>query len=132
MTLLDYSETNDRDYWLYEDSTGDKYHKKADREYQNARSTQYHREHPEHRSKKQYPEYQKKYYQEHRERIIENQRLKYDTAKNTERCRRYREENAEMIKCYQREYYIAHAEEKRRKARERYYARKKEQISATG
>lgn len=62
----DFTETNNRDYFLYENSTGNKLHQKSDSAYRNARDVAYQRK------KKRYidrHEYNQKYYKEHAEEI---------------------------------------------------------------
>lgn len=46
MTSQDFSESNSRDYELFESATGWKYHKGTDKEYRNLRQMAYRSEHP--------------------------------------------------------------------------------------
>lgn len=124
ITTTEYTETNERDYWLFEDSTGQKYHKGADSAYRNARQTQYRREHPEKRSKKQYPERRREWYLQNRERILEQRKLSYDKAANTAKCREYRKSHLEERKAYDRAYYQRNRERILSRVKDRYRARK--------
>ena len=123
----DYTETNNRDYFLYEDSTGQKLHKPTDKEYQNKRHTAYQRKNRKYVDRH---DYNQKYYLKHGEEIKAKKRTNYDTKTNTIKCRKYRKKNLEKRKSYERDYYLKHAEEKRQKAREAYY-RKKEMLQCT-
>ena len=60
------SETNNRDYQFYEESTGEKYHKGTDNEYRAEREKLYRKEHP---AKRDRSEYNKQYYLKNKERI---------------------------------------------------------------
>lgn len=104
----DYTETNRRDYELYEDSTGRKYHKGTDKDYRIARQMAYDREHRKQRDKK---EYLKEYYQKHKEEIKERMKQNYDTSKNTKRCKKWRQKNKEKKKQYDKERYLRRKEE---------------------
>lgn len=119
----DYTETNNRDYELYEAETGRKLHKTTDKEYQNKRHTAYQRGNRKYVDRHQYNQ---DYYKKHSEKIRDNFKKNYDTKTNTERCRAYRDKNPTLKKTYDSEYYIKHAEEKKRKAKERYYRKKEE------
>lgn len=99
MDTSDYTETNERDYELYEDSTGMKYHKGTDKAYMYKRQTAYHRENSRERD---HSEYMHKYYLAHREEISERNKRVYDTKKNTIRCRQYRRKNAAKMREYNR------------------------------
>lgn len=107
MDTSDYTETNERDYELYEDSTGMKYHKGTDKAYMHARQTAYHRENPSERDRS---EYMREYYLAHREEIIERSKSNYDTKKNTIRCRKYRRKKAEKKREYDRQRYLKRKE----------------------
>lgn len=119
----DFTETNNRDYFLYEDSTGMKYHKGTDKEYRNARTTAYHRNHRKCADKH---EYNQKYYQEHSEEIKERMRADYDTEKNTKKCRKYAKTHKEQRKEYYRQYYLKNREKILNAAKERYERSKAE------
>jgi hypothetical protein len=119
----DYTESNERDYELYEAATGKKYHKGKDKEYRIKRQTAYTRKRNKERDRS---EYNKMYYKKHRTKILEKAKENYDTKTNTKMCRRYRKRNLEKRKEYEKQYYELHKEEKKRKARERYYAKKLE------
>lgn len=115
MTTQDFSETNDRDYELYEDSTGRKYHKGADKEYATQRNIAYNRENAKKRDRS---DYAKEYYRNHSDEIKEKQRENYDSKKNTDRCRKWRAKNSEKKKAYDRERYLRRKEEKLNAERE--------------
>lgn len=117
LEVEDFSETNDRDYWIYEDSTGKKLHQSKDKDYRNARKTAYNRKAGNHRDRH---EYNQKYYAEHGKEIREKRKQNYDTKKNTAKCRKYRKKNKEHEKERQREYYLANREKKQEYARKRY------------
>lgn len=123
LEVEDYTESNNRDYELYEVETGNKYHKGTDKEYRIARQSAYNRKCG---IKRDRTEYNKKYYKEHKKEILKRTKENYDTKTNTKRCRRYRKNNLKKQKEYEKQYYELHKEEKRRKARERYYAKKLE------
>lgn len=63
----------------------------------------------------------KKYYQEHRDKILQRKKETYDTAKNTRKCRKYRKTHLESRKEYERNYYLEHRERIKERARKRYY-----------
>ena len=107
MTAHEFSETNNRDYELYEDSTGRKYHKGTDKEYAIQRQIAYNREHSKKRDRS---DYAKEYYQNHSEEIKEKQRKNYDSKKNTARCKRWRKKNVEKKKAYDHERYLRRKE----------------------
>ena len=127
LEIEDYTETNKRDYEIHESETGEKYRKGTDKEYRYKRQVAYQRRNPK---KRDTSEYHKAYYQKNRDKILEQKKEKYDTKTNTEKCRKYREENKERRREYERQYYEKNMEEKRRQARERYYRRKAEMQSA--
>ena len=127
LEVEDYTETNNRDYFLHEDSTGKKLHQRTSKEYRNARQTAYNRRKG---IKRDRTEYNNKYYKEHREEILKRAKENYDTKTNTTKCRKYRKNNLEKRKQYEKQYYELHKEEKRRKARERYYINKLKTQSA--
>lgn len=127
LEVEDYTESNNRDYELYESETGRKLHKGTDKEYRTKRQTAYNRKRG---IKRDRTEYNKKYYKEHRNEILEKAKMNYDTKTNTRSCRKYRKKNLEKRKEYEKQYYELHKEEKRRKARERYYAKKLEMQNA--
>lgn len=120
----DYTETNQRDYFLYEDSTGRKYHKGTDKEYRDARQVAYRR------NKRTYhdrSDYSRKYYQDHADEIKSHMRENYDTRKNTKKCRKYAKKNPEKRREYYRQYYEKNREKKIQQALKRYYAQKSEE-----
>lgn len=80
LTSRDMSETNNRDYQFYEESTGEKYHKGTDNEYRAERERLYRKEHPVKRDRS---EYNKQYYLKNKERIKKNRSSSYDTDCNT-------------------------------------------------
>lgn len=103
----DYTESNQRDYFIYEDSTGRKYHKGTDNDYRADRNKAYHRENPTNRDQK---EYMKKYYQEHKDEILGRRKENYSTKKNTKNCRRWRKKNIEKKREYDRQRYLRRKE----------------------
>lgn len=121
LTTADYTETNNRDYFLHLDSTGGKLNKGPDPEYRYQRQLAYEREH---RKQVDRHEYNQKYYADHGEEIRQRQRDSYDTEKNTKKCRKYRESHLAERKAYEKAYYERNAEKKRRQARENYYRKK--------
>lgn len=125
LEVEDYTESNKRDYFLHEDSTGKKLHKKYDKEYQYGRDIAYQRRNRKYVDRH---EYNQKYYAEHGEEIKRKNRDNYDKKKNTIKCRKYRKKHKDDIKEYKRMYYQEHKEEIKRKALERYY-QKKEEVS---
>lgn len=121
LTKEDFTETNNRDYFLYEDSTGRKYHKGTDAEYRYQRKLAYERER---RETGELHEYNQKYYAQHREEICKKKRELYDTEINTKRCQRYRKQHIERRREYDKLYYEKNREKKKQRALERYYERK--------
>lgn len=119
----DFTETNNRDYFLYEDSTGRKYHKGTDMAYRSARQIAYQRNK---RVSRDRSDYNRRYYQEHAEEIKSRQRANYSTDRNTKKCRKYEKKNADKRKEYFRQHYEKNREKKLQQARERYYAQKSE------
>ncbi len=113
----DFTETNNRDYFLYEDSMGRKLHKETDKEYKNARQTAYKRKNRKYVDKH---EYNQRYYEKHGEEIKERKRSEYDTKKNTIKCRKYARKHQEQRKEYYRQYYLKNREKKLEIAKERY------------
>ena len=103
----DYTETNKRDYDLYEDSTGRKYHKGTDSKYRNERQQAYHRENPRKRDQSLYL---KQYYLDHRDEILKKKKENYDTKKNTKKCRKWRKKNIEKKREYDRQRYLSRKE----------------------
>lgn len=82
LTSSDMSETNNRDYQFYEESTGEKYHKGTDNEYN------------------------KQYYLKNKERIKKNRSSSYDTDCNTKKCKKWRKSHMEHKKEYDRKRYL--------------------------
>lgn len=119
LTAADYTETNNRDYFLYRDSTGRKLHKGPDPEYRYQRQLAYRQEH-----RNDIHEYNQKYYAEHGEEIRQRKRDEYDTAENTKKCRWYRKRYLMERQAYEKTYYERNAEKKRKQARENYYRKK--------
>lgn len=117
LEVEDFTETNNRDYSLYEDSTGEKLHKRTDKEYRNARQTAYQRKNRKYVDRH---EYNQKYYVEHGEEIKERMRKEYDTKKNTVKCRKYARKHRKQRKEYYREYYLKNREKKLEIAKEQY------------
>lgn len=103
MDTVDFTESNNRDYELYECSTGRKYHKGEDAVYRVERQKAYNRENP---VKRDLAEYNKKYYEKHRAEILLNAKSKYSTEKNTRRCREWRKRNIEHKREYDRQRYL--------------------------
>lgn len=133
MTSAEYTDTNKRDYAIYYESTGYKYHKKdPDQEYRKSRDSAYKSEHPEKR--KEDPEKRlrrhREYYWSHREEIRKKMRARYNTEENTLRCRKYRQEHLEERKEYDRIRYRLNAEKFREQRRERYWKQKQEAEAA--
>lgn len=116
----DYTETNNRDYFLHYDSTGRKLHQPADKSYKNARCVAVRR------NDEKRKEYMHRYYVSHREELIEKAHERYDTAKNTEQGRKWRKANSRHKKSYDRKRYLENREEIKARARERYYKKKME------
>lgn len=121
LTTLDYSETNNRDYFLYEDSTGNKYHKGSDPDYRQKRQIAYQREN---RKPVDRHDYNQRYYAEHGAEIRKKRRESYNTADNTIKCRKYRKRHINERKAYEKLYYEVNKEKIKQRARERYYKRK--------
>lgn len=117
LEVEDFTETNNRDYFLYKDSTGKKLHQPTDKSYRNARQTAYNR-----RSKRYYDrhKYNQKYYAEHGEEIKEKMRSEYDTKTNTKKCRKCRKKHAEQEKERQHQYYLRNREKRLAYAKQRY------------
>lgn len=117
LEVEDFTETNNRDYFLREDSTGIKLHQSTDKAYRNARQTAYARRQGKYRDRR---EYNQQYYAEHREEIKEKKRSEYDTKKNTRKCRKWRRKHMEHEKERQRQYYLQNREKKLSYAKQRY------------
>lgn len=117
LEVEDFTETNNRDYFIHEDSIGKKLHQPSDKSYRNARQTAYARRKNKYRDRH---EYNQKYYEEHGEEIKERKRLKYDTKTNTKECRKYRRKHADYEKERQRQYYLQNRERKLAYAKQRY------------
>lgn len=105
---VDFSETNNRDYELYEESTGRKYRKGPDPTYRMERQKAYNRENP---VKRDVTEYNRKYYQTHKESILLSAKSKYSTEKNTSRCRAWRKKNMKHKREYDKQRYLRKKEE---------------------
>ena len=123
----DFTETNNRDYFLREDSTGRKLHQSADKAYRNARQIAYDRNRRKYRDRH---EYNQKYYEEHGEKIKERKRSVYQTQKNTRKCRQCRKRHPEHEKERQRQYYLENREKKLAYAKQRYEQRKLQSVDA--
>lgn len=119
----DYTESNNRDYFLYEDSMGRKLHKPSDNEYRNARHTAYQRRNRKYVDRH---EYNKQYYAQHGEEIKAKRRENYDTVENTKRCRRYYKKHKADKKSYDKARYEANKESIKERARQRYQEKKLE------
>lgn len=126
----DFTESNNRDYELFEAWNGYKLHKPADKDYQNARNNAHQRKNRKNVYSR-YAEYYKKYYADNCERIKAQKRENYDTKKNTIKCRKYRRKHIEHRTEYEKNYYELHKEEIKRKARERYHKKKLEKEGLT-
>lgn len=103
LTSSDMSETNNRDYQLYEESTGEKYHKGTDNEYRAERERLHRKEHPVKRDRS---EYNKQYYLKNKERIKKKRSSSYDTDCNTKQCKKWRKSHMEYKKEYDRKRYL--------------------------
>lgn len=127
LEIEDFTETNNRDYFLYENSTGEKYHKGTDAEYRNARHVAYQR-----KNRKYYDrhDYNQKYYAEHGDEIKARKRKKYDREKNAIKCRKYAKEHAEERREYYRQYYERNRQKKLQQAKDRYYAKQSEAMES--
>lgn len=97
------SETNNRDYQLYEESTGEKYHKGTDSAYRMERDRLYKKEHPVKRDRS---DYNRQYYLRNKNRISEKNSTSYDTDGNTKKCRKWRKSHMEEKKEYDRQRYL--------------------------
>lgn len=117
LEVEDFTETNNRDYFLYDDSTGKKLHHPADKAYRHARQIAYNRRQNKYRDRH---EYNQQYYAEHSEEIKEKKRLVYDTKQNTKKCRKWRKKHMEYEKERQRQYYLQNRERKKAYAKQRY------------
>lgn len=127
LEIEDFTETNNRDYFLYEDSTGRKLHQPADKAYRNARQTAYDRRQNRYRDRH---EYNQQYYAEHGEEIKEKKRSEYNTKKNTMKCRKWRKKHKKYEKERQRKYYLQNREKKLAYAKQRYEERKLHTVDA--
>ena len=103
----DYTESNKRDYELYEESAGRKYHKGTDKDFRIARQIAYDRENPKKRDQSSYFQ---SYYQLHRDEILKKMKENYNTAENTKRCRKWRKKNIEKKREYDRKRYLRRKE----------------------
>ena len=114
----DYTESNNRDYFLYFDSTGRKLHKPVDKVYRDSRQAAYARA-----NRKYYDrhDYNQRYYKKHAEEIKKRQKDTYDTEKNTIQSRKWRKKNTDRKKQYDHERYL------KRKANGE-FIRKKEEV----
>lgn len=74
----DYTESNNRDYEMYEAYTGEKLYKPTSKEYQIARQNAHKRKN---RVYVDFHEYNQKYYAENKDKIKQNMKEKYDTKK---------------------------------------------------
>lgn len=117
LEVEDFTETNDRDYLFYEESTGSKLHKGTDKEYRIARQSAYQRRNRKYVDKH---EYNQRYYEKKGDEIKESKRSKYDTKENTNNCRKYVEAHKRERKEYYRQYYLRNREKKIAMAKERY------------
>lgn len=97
------SETNNRDYQLYEESTGEKYHKGTDSAYRMERDRLYKKEHPVKRDRS---EYNNQYYLMNKDRIKKKRSDSYDTDRNTKQCKKWRKSHMEDKKEYDRQRYL--------------------------
>lgn len=123
LEVEDFTETNNRDYFLHEDSTGRKLHYPTYKAYRNARQTAYARRKNRYRDRH---EYNQKYYAEHGEEIKEKKRSEYNAKKNTRKCRKWRKKHMEREKERQRQYYLRNREKKLAYAKQRYEQKKQE------
>lgn len=121
LEVEDYTESNKRDYALYEQETGHKLHPKQDKEYTNKRHTAYQRRNRKYVDRH---EYNQKYYELHGDEIRKKAKENYDRGINTIKCRKYRKEHLDERKQYEKEYYEKNKEKKKAQARERYYKNK--------
>lgn len=126
LEVEDYTETNDRDYSFYEDSTGRKLHKGADKEYRTARQTAYQRRNRKYVDRH---EYNQRYYKKKGDEIKERKRSEYDTKENTKKCRKYVKAHKKERKEYYRQYYLKNREKKIAMAKERYERMKRNEAN---
>lgn len=117
LEVEDFTETNNRDYFLYKDSTGNALHQKRDTGYRNARQTAYNRRRNTYRDRH---DYNQQYYAEHGEEIKAKMRESYCTEDNTNKCRKYRKNHSEQEKVRQRSYYLENREKRLEYAKRRY------------
>lgn len=117
----DYTETNNRDYFLHENSTGYKLHKPTDKEYKAKRHIAYQRKNRKYVNQH---EYNQLYYKENADKIKEKKKANYDRKTNTIKCRKYRKRHKEERKQYDKEYYEKNKERLKKQALERYYRNK--------
>lgn len=117
LEVEDYTESNQRDYELYECETGCRLHKCSDKDYRNGRQNAYNRKNAKPRDR---TGYNREYYQKNKEKIKEKNRERYNKEKNTEKCRKYAKKHSDKLKEYQRNYYQEHKEKKLRQAKDRY------------
>ena len=128
LEVEDYTESNNRDYELYESRTGKKLHKQSDKEYRNKRQTAYQRKNRKYVDRHLY---NKQYYAVHGEEIKQKKKQNYDTEQNTIKCRKYRKKHSAERKDYDKAYYEANKELKKAMARQRYYEKKKGEAVGT-
>ena len=119
LEVEDYTESNKRDYELYEAYTGNKLNKPSDKEYTNKRKAAYHR-----RSVKRH-EYNKRYYEMHKEEIKKRAKENYDAEQNAEKCKKYRQKHKKEKQSYDKAYYELNKERIKEMARQRYYKKKR-------
>lgn len=129
LEVEDYTESNNRDYFLFEDSRGRKLHKPSDREYRNARQTAYKRKNRKYVDRHNY---NKQYYEEYGEEIKAKKREDYDTTENTRKCRKWYKRHKADKKVYDKTRYEANKEQIKARARERYYKKKQSESAEKG
>lgn len=113
---------------MHEAWTGEKLHKKSDKEYRNKRQTAYQRKNRKYVDRHMY---NKQYYAVHGEEIKQKKKQNYDTEQNTIKCRKYRKKHIEERKSYDKAYYESNKERKKEMARKRYYEKKKGEAVGT-
>ena len=123
LEVEDYTESNKRDYELYEAYTGNKLHKPSDKDYRNKRNTAYQRRNRRYVNRH---EYNQKYYETHKEEIKRKAKENYDAEQNAIKCRKYRKKHKEEKQAYDKAYYELNKERKKEMARKRYYEKKRE------
>lgn len=125
----DFKETNQRDYEMHKAYTGEFLHREKDSTYRNKASSALQRRKRETGKVKSVTrtEYNKMYYELHREEILEKSKLNYKTKKNTIRCRKWRKKNKEKKSSYDKERYENNKERIKERARQRYHNKKMSQ-----